>query len=112
MARAILDAKNEIHKLAGQLSGKAASRFGLKGAARAFTEELVSNIPLKPIDTKMVAVARGIQITGVLLCVMDNRDLTKCRCFIDLAVAESKERVNQILIVGMSDWTGLAQFHS
>jgi hypothetical protein len=112
MARSILDAKNEIHKLAGQLSGKAASRFGLKGAARAFTEELVSNIPLKPIDAKMVAVARGIQITGILLCVMDNRDLTKCRCFIDLAVAESKERVNQILIAGMSDWTGLAQFHS
>ena len=60
----------------------------------------------------MVAVARGIQITGILLCVMDNRDLMKCRCFIDLAVAESKERVNQILVAGMSDWTGLAQFRS
>jgi hypothetical protein len=52
MARAILDAKNEIHKLAGQLSGKAASRFGLKGAARAFTEELVSNIPSNPSTPK------------------------------------------------------------
>jgi hypothetical protein len=73
MARAILNEKNEVHKLAGRLSGKAASRFGFKGAARAFTEELVSNIPLKPIDAKMVTVARGIQITGILLCVMDDR---------------------------------------
>jgi hypothetical protein len=27
-----------------------------------------------------------------------------------LALAETKERVNQILIAGMSDWTGLARF--
>jgi hypothetical protein len=112
MARAILGAKDDIHKLAGQLSGQAASRFGVKGAARAFTEELVSNIPLKPIDAKMISVARGIQITGILLCLMDNRNLTECQCFIDLALAESKERVNQILIAGMSEWTGLAQFRS
>lgn len=40
----------------------------------------------------MIAVARGVQVTGILLCVMDNRDLTKCECFIDLAKAETKER--------------------
>lgn len=89
MARAILATKDHIHELAGQLSSHAASRFCVKGAARAFTEELVSNIPLKPIDAKMIAVARGIQITGILLCVMDNRNLTECQCFIDLALAES-----------------------
>jgi len=31
------------------------------------------------------------------LCVMDNRDLTKCECFIDLAKAETKERVGRML---------------
>jgi hypothetical protein len=58
----------------------------------------------------MTAVARGMQITGVLLCVMGGRDLTKCQCFIDMALTESKERVNQILVGGMSDWTSLAWF--
>lgn len=110
LARSILNAKNEIHKLAGQLSGQTASKFGLKGAARAFTEELVSNIPLNPIDAKMVAVARGVQVAGILLCLMDGRDLTECQCFIDLALAESKEQVNQMLIAAMSDWAGLARF--
>ena len=58
----------------------------------------------------MVAVARGVQVAGILLCLMDDRDLKKCQCFIDLAVAETKERVNQILVAAMSDWTNLARF--
>jgi len=85
--------------------------MGASDPVRAFTEELISNIPL-PFDAKMIAVARGVQVAGVLLCVMDNRDLTKCECFIDLALAETKERANQILIAAMSDWRGLARFSS
>jgi hypothetical protein len=109
IARSILAAKTQIHKAFGKLSGWVAGALGAGDPARAFTEELIANIPL-PIDAKMIAIARGVQIAGILLCVMDNRDLTECECFIDLALAETKERVNQILIAGMSDWTGLARF--
>jgi hypothetical protein len=56
--------------------GWAAGALGVGGPARDFAEELASNIPL-PIDVKMIAVARGVQVAGILLCVMDNRDLTK-----------------------------------
>jgi hypothetical protein len=52
----------------------------------------------------------ALSVAGILLCVMDNRDLTKCECFVDLALAETKERVNQILIAAMSDWASLARF--
>jgi hypothetical protein len=69
----------------------------------------MSNIPL-PIDAKMIAVARGVQVAGILLCVMDDRDLTECECFIDLALAETMERVKQILVAAMSDWADLARF--
>jgi hypothetical protein len=58
----------------------------------------------------MIAAARGVQIAGILLCVMDGGNLTKCECFIDLAMAETKERVNRILVAAMSDWTGLKRF--
>ncbi len=109
IARSILDAKKQIHRTVGTLFGWAANALGASGAARAFAEELASSIPL-PIDAKMIAVARGIQVAGILLCVMDNRDLTKCECFIDLALAETKERVNQILVAAMSDWASLARF--
>jgi hypothetical protein len=86
-------------------------KLGAGDAAQAFADELASNIPL-PIDAKMIAVARGVQVAGILLCVMDNRDLTRCECFIDLALAETKERLQRILVAAMSDWTGLARFTS
>jgi hypothetical protein len=109
IAKSILDAKKQIHRTVGTLFSWTADALGASGAARAFTEELASSIPL-PIDAKMIAVARGTQVAGILLCVIDSRDLTKCECFIDLALAETKERVNQILIAAMSDWTSLAPF--
>jgi len=55
-------------------------------------------------------VRQSVQIAGILLCVMDGRDVTKCECFRDLAIAETKERVNQMLIAAMSDWANLARF--
>ncbi|TVZ01962.1 hypothetical protein EAS64_31520 [Trebonia kvetii] len=58
----------------------------------------------------MVVVAGGVQVAGILLCVMDNRDLTKCECFIDLPMTETKEKVKGMLIAAMSDGTVLARF--
>jgi hypothetical protein len=108
-ARWILEKKEQIHTAIGKMFGWAIGRLGAGDAVRAFTEELVSNIPL-PTDPKMIAVARGLQVTGILLCVMDDRELTKCDCFIDLALAETMERVKQILVAAMSDWVNLARF--
>jgi hypothetical protein len=41
---------------------------------------------------------------------MDGRNLEQCECFIDLARAETEERVKQILVAAMSDWINLARF--
>lgn len=104
-----MEVKTQIHRTAGKVFGWGAGVLGAGAPARAFAEELASSVPL-PVDVKIIAVARGVQVAGILLCLMDNRDLTKCQCFIDLALAESKERVNQILIAALSDWTDLARF--
>lgn len=109
IARSILEAKAQIHNLVGHATGWVVKKLGAGGAAQAFADELASKIPL-PIDAKMIAVARGVQVAGILLCVMDNRDLARCECFIDLTLAETKERLQQILDAAMSDWTGLARF--
>jgi len=111
IARSILGAKAQIHKLIGHVTGWAVKKIGAGDAAQAFADELASNIPL-PTDAKMIAVARGVQVAGIVLCVMDNRDLTKCECFIDLALEETKERLQRILVAAKSDWTGLARFTS
>lgn len=110
IARSILEAKAALHKAVGRMFGWLSGAMGADDLARAFAEELAANIPFGPLDAKMVGVARGVQVAGVLLCVMDNRDLIACECFIDLALAETNERVKQILITAMSDWSGLARF--
>ena len=109
IARLILEAKTQIDKGVGKLFGWAVGRLGAGDAASAWLTSWQRNIPL-PFDAKMIAVARGVQVAGILLCVMDDRDLTECECFIDLALAETQERVKQILVAAMSDWTGLARF--
>ena len=93
IARSILAAKTQIHKAVGGLFGWVAGALGAGGgrSAQAFYQELMSNIPL-PIDAKMIAVARGVQVAGnPLLCVMDGRDLSKCECFRDLALARNRK---------------------
>lgn len=110
MARTILKAQDQIHQLAGELASQAASVVGVRGAALDFTSELVKRIPIGPVDAKLTAAARTIQIAGIVLCLMNGRDLTRCDCFIDLALAETKERVSQILETRLANWAELARF--
>jgi hypothetical protein len=109
MARFILKTKTLIHKGVGKLARWVVGGFGADDVIQAFAEELASNIPL-PIDAKMIAVARGLQMAGILLCVMDEKSLEQCDCFIDLVRAETEERIKQMLIAAMSDWVNLARF--
>ncbi|HKN52818.1 MAG TPA: hypothetical protein VJX66_09970, partial [Amycolatopsis sp.] len=59
---------------------------------------------------KFTAVARGVQLTGIMLCLAAGRDLTHCPCFIELALNETKDRVKKILTAALDDWTNLASF--
>jgi hypothetical protein len=72
-------------------------------------ESLPRNVR-RTADAKLVATARGVQVTGVLLCLANGDDLTRCQCFIDLALTETKTRVKKVLVAAMTDWTGLAAF--
>jgi len=109
MARTILKAQDQIHQLAGELASQAARVAGVRGAALDFTRELVRRIPIGPVDAKLTAAARTIQIAGIVLCLMDGRNLAQCDCFIDLALAETKERVSQILETRLANWAELAR---
>jgi hypothetical protein len=109
MARTILKAKDQVHQLAAELASQAASVAGVRGAALDFTRELVKRIPIVPVDAKLTAAARAIQMAGITLCLIEGRPLTKCDCFIDLALAETKERVSQILETRLANWAELAR---
>jgi hypothetical protein len=109
MARTILKAQDQIHRLAGELATQGASVADVRGPALDFTRELVKRIPIGPVDAKLTAAARTIQIAGIALCLMNGRDLTRCECFIDLALAETKQRVSQILDMRLTNWAELSR---
>jgi hypothetical protein len=109
LARGILAVKDEAHKAVGSLAGWIVSLLGWGRLEQRFVQELARSIPL-PMETKAIATARGVQVTGVLLCVLSGRDLTKCQCFVDLALGEAKTTVKKILVSALEDWTELAHF--
>jgi hypothetical protein len=109
MAAAILAGKKKLHDLVGTVGAWLVSLLGGDRVVQSFARQLASNIPL-PYDARMVAAARGVQVTGVLLCIVNGDDLTRCQCFIDLALEEAKTQVKKILLAAMEDWIGLAQF--
>jgi hypothetical protein len=63
-----------------------------------------------PFDEQAIAVTRGIQMSGVLLCLGNGRELSRCACFVDLAREEAKEQVKQVMVTALGDWRGLARF--
>lgn len=111
IAKAILDGKAKLHDLIGGLGERLVALFGADRIERRFVRELVSRIPL-PGDAKLAATARGVQITGILLCVLNGDDLSRCQCFVDLALEHAKSKVKEIFVSALDDWTRLAAFPS
>jgi hypothetical protein len=109
LARNLLGLKHEIHSIFGWLASGVLALFGAGGAARALASELISHLPL-PIDAKIIAAARGIQVTGILLCVVNGDDLVSCQCFVDLALDLTKTQVKRLLLAAAHDWTKLEDF--
>ncbi|MFD9966279.1 hypothetical protein [Amycolatopsis sp. NPDC058986] len=106
LAAKILSYKQKLHGLAGALGAWLAGSLGGGRLVRAVAKELAAAIPL-PTDAKMVAVARGLQLTGILLCLANGDDLTRCQCFIDLALNETKDRLKKLLAAAVDDWARL-----
>jgi hypothetical protein len=109
VAAAILASNQLIQSFGGLLASKLLALVGANSIAQVLARELFERLPL-PHNMKIIAVGRGVQITGILLCVVSDRQLTECQCFIDLALAESKTRVKQIIIAAEGDWVNLKDF--
>jgi hypothetical protein len=85
------------------------SPVGIDGYARIacrFGEEIAKGLPL-PIDQPLVTIARSLQIAGIVICVLGDRDLAECQCFIDVVVNEGKERLKQLMVAAVHDWRDL-----
>ncbi|WP_133849912.1 hypothetical protein [Labedaea rhizosphaerae] len=82
---------------------------GMGRTDQRFARQLAKRIKL-PAAARATAVGRGLQVTGILLCLADGQDLDRCQCFVDLARTEFKQRVKQILVAAAHDWVNLALY--
>jgi hypothetical protein len=105
LARTILAAKNKLHELVGRFAGWATGQLGGGGLARTAAREIAKRIPIPVVDQKAVLVARSLQMIGIALCLSRGGQLNRCQSFIDLALDETKERVKQVLVAAVQDWT-------
>jgi hypothetical protein len=96
-----------VPDMMGDAASEITKRAGGGPIVQAFAHKLASRLPLGPLGAHIVAVARGLQITGILICVIDERPLTQCPCFIDLTLAETRTRAKELLTAATADWTGL-----
>jgi hypothetical protein len=106
MARSALDGKDWLHGWVGKVVVFIMELFGLPRIVCLFGREIAKRIPL-PWDHQLVVVARGMQIAGIVICVLNGRDLGKCSCFVDVVIAEGKERLQQLMVKAAGDWREL-----
>lgn len=109
IAKRVLRAKDLAHQLVGGLAEWIFSALNRSRLEQKFARELAKKIPL-PQEESVVAAARGVQITGILLCLVNGDDLSRCQCFIDLALEQTKTALKNILCAALEDWRWLAQF--
>jgi hypothetical protein len=95
-AKQLLDVKKALHQALGDGATAIVKQSGGGSVEQAMASALAMKIPI-PGEEQVVLVARGLQIVGIAICLHARRPLTRCQCFIDLALSETKERVKTIL---------------
>src|SRR4051794_29186058 len=91
--------------MAGGVAGRLARMLGAEPIEEAVVRQLTAKIPIPALDLKAIAVARGLQTIGILLCLSADVPMTRCQSFIDLSRAETIDRVKKVLVGALDDWT-------
>ena len=111
LARGILEGDKTLHKELLKPLKILMEILEWPFVVRVFALELAAGletIALLPLDQKVKATARGLQLTGVALCGLQGRDLEKCPCFKDLVAVEltqlGEQFLNRLISVGATDW--------
>jgi hypothetical protein len=92
-AKAVLDLKKRGH----ELTGEAAARLLPNGTPRfhrILVRKIAERVPL-PWDVKLEAIARGLQVIGIFMCIVGKVPLERCACLRMLGPQLVKEHVKQ-----------------
>ncbi len=110
LAREILEVRERLREGLGGAADWLLGFFNRSLVERQFCLELVKRLPLPVIDEKMVAAARGLQLTGIVVCLTRSQSIMQCACFTDVVKIDGKTKVKELIVAGTEDWVGLRRF--
>jgi len=92
-ARAVLDLKQRLH----EVTGEAVSRLLPRDTPRfhrLLVRKIAERVPL-PLDVKLEAIARGLQVMGIFMCVVQDLPLEACACLSMLGASVAREQARR-----------------
>lgn len=107
LARDILLGKDALHEGIGWIADQAMTLMGRPHLERLLARHLAAKIPVPTVDDTLITASRGLQMTGIALCLTEGRELNRCACFIDVALTEGRERVKTLIATAAGDWAEL-----
>jgi hypothetical protein len=107
LARTILEAQDRLRGGLVEATDRTLGLLNRSSVERQFAAELVKRLPLPGVGENLIATARGLQVTGIVVCVARNSPLTECACFTDVVRVEGQAKVKSLIAAGMADWAGL-----
>jgi len=108
LARGLLAVRSYFYKALQIVLNWVMMKAGYGETARLFACQLVTAIPVVWY-AKLVAAARILQISGICLCVINDRSLTECKCLQDLVAFEGKEAIGRLMTGAVHDWREIAR---
>jgi hypothetical protein len=106
LARSILRGKARLHEAVGRAAGGLFGLLRRPSIERVFAQEVARRIPL-PVDAKLAAAARGLQIAGIYVCIIGAGDLADCACLREVLKVEGEERLQRLVQGAMEEWRWL-----
>ena len=95
-AQAILDFKKRIHNLTGDVVSRALPQ-DLPGFYRSLAKHVAAKMPL-PIDAKLEACARALQLIGIFECMVKELPMNSCACLLDLGQRVAEEEAKDLVV--------------
>lgn len=116
LARAILEGDQKLHEGLLEPLKRLLEFLEWPFAAKAFALELargLESLALLPVDQKLKATARGLQLTGIFVCAVQGSNLERCPCLRDFVAVEvtqlGEEFLNRFISAGANDWADLGR---
>lgn len=92
LAEALLTAKRWATRAVEDTAFPLLGWFGSPRLARLIARQFAKHL-VSVSGVEVTAIAHALRAYGVLLCVMDGRDLARCRCLRSIAASGSRERI-------------------